>query len=162
MAVQFLLGTFISVINIMIHALVTVAAIDIARSAGLKHTMRPRSHMMAVMVTIAVILMVAHTVEVLVWALAYALVGAAPEGSELLYFTFVNYTTLGYGDVTPVQGWRLTGPMTAMNGILMFGWSTAVLFEVLRKTLEHLSAIAAPGFYSGDHQELRADAGPGA
>jgi hypothetical protein len=162
MAVQFLLGTFISVINIMIHALVTVAAIDIARSAGLKHTMRPRSHMMAVMVTIAVILMVAHTVEVLVWALAYALVGAAPEGSELLYFTFVNYTTLGYGDVTPVQGWRLTGPMTAMNGILMFGWSTAVLFEVLRKTLEHLSAIAAPGFNSGDHQELRDDAGPGA
>lgn len=162
MVVQFLLGTFISVINIMIHALVTVAAIDIARSAGLKHTMRPRSHMMAVMVTIAVILMVAHTVEVLVWALAYALVGAAPEGSELLYFTFVNYTTLGYGDVTPVQGWRLTGPMTAMNGILMFGWSTAVLFEVLRKTLEHLSAIAASGFNSGDHQELRADAGPGA
>ena len=143
MAVQFLLGTFISVINIMIHALVTVAAIDIARSAGLRHTARPRSHLMAVMVTTAVILMVAHTVEVLVWALAYALVGAAPEGSELLYFTFVNYTTLGYGDITPVQGWRLTGPMTAMNGILMFGWSTAVLFEVLRKTVEHLASIAA-------------------
>ena len=61
MAVQFLLGTFISVINIMIHALVTVAAIDIARTAGLKHTTQPRSHLMAVMVTIAVILMVAHT-----------------------------------------------------------------------------------------------------
>jgi len=145
MAVQFLLGTIISVINIMIHALVTVAAIDIARTAGLRHTSRPRSHLMAVMVSTAVILMVAHTVEVLVWALAYAVVGAAPAGSELLYFTFVNYTTLGYGDVTPVERWRLTGPMTAMNGILMFGWSTAVLFEVLRKTFEHLASIAAPG-----------------
>jgi hypothetical protein len=40
--------------------------------------------------------------------------------------------------------------MTAMNGILMFGWSTAVLFEVLRKIIEHLAAIAAPGFSSGD------------
>jgi hypothetical protein len=40
--------------------------------------------------------------------------------------------------------------MTAMNGILMFGWSTAVLFEVLRKTIEHLAAIAAPGFNSED------------
>lgn len=158
MAVQFLLGTFISVINIMIHALVTVAAIDIARRAGLKHTARPRSHLMAVMVTTAVILMVAHTVEVLVWALAYALVGAAPEGSELLYFTFVNYTTLGYGDITPVQGWRLTGPITAMNGILMFGWSTAVLFEVLRKTVEHLASISALRFNSGD-QGRQADAG---
>jgi Ion channel len=150
MAVQFLLGTFISVINIMIHALVTVAAIDIARRAGLKHTVWPRSHLMAVMVMTAVILMVAHTVEVLVWALAYALVGAAPEGSELLYFTFVNYTTLGYGDITPVQGWRLTGPITAMNGILMFGWSTAVLFEVLRKTVEHLASISSLRVNSGD------------
>jgi len=94
--------------------------------------------------------MVAHTVEVLIWALAYATVGAAPPGSDLLYFTFVNYTTLGYGDITPVAGWRLTGPMTAMNGILMFGWSTAVLFEVLRKTVEHLAAIAAPKSSSGD------------
>jgi hypothetical protein len=25
--------------------------------------------------------------------------------------------------------------MTAMNGVLMFGWSTAVIFEVLRKTM---------------------------
>jgi hypothetical protein len=105
---------------------------------------------MAVMVTTAVILMVAHTVEVLVWALAYAVVGAAPAGSDLLYFAFVNYTTLGYGDITPVEGWRLTGPMTAMNGILMFGWSTAVLFEVLRKTLEHLASIPAAGFNPGD------------
>jgi hypothetical protein len=152
MAIQFLLGTLISVINIMIHALVTVAAVDIARTAGLRHTVRPRSHLMAVMVTIAVILMVAHTVEVLVWALAYAMVDAAPEGSELLYFTFVNYTTLGYGDITPVEAWRLIGPMTAMNGILMFGWSTAVLFEVLRKTIEHLAAIAgaAPPSSSAD------------
>ena len=65
----------------------------------------------------------------------YATVGAAPADSDLLYFAFVNYTTLGYGDITPVQAWRLIGPMTAMNGILMFGWSTAVLFEVLCKAL---------------------------
>jgi Ion channel len=37
----------------------------------------------------------------------------------------VNYTTLGYGEVTPVARWRLLGPMTAMNGVLLFGWSTA-------------------------------------
>jgi hypothetical protein len=30
--------------------------------------------------------------------------------------------------VTPLKEWRLIGPMTAMNGIRMFGWSTAVLF----------------------------------
>lgn len=150
MAIQFLVGSIIGVINIMIHALVTVGAVGIARSAGLRHTVWPRFHLMAVMVATAAALMVAHTLEAFVWALAYAVVGAAPQGSDLLYFAFVNYTTLGYGDITPAQAWRLTGPMTAMNGILMFGWSTAVLFEVLRKTLEHLAAIGAPGFNPED------------
>jgi Ion channel len=41
----------------------------------------------------------------------------------------VNYTTLGYGDVIPVERRRLIGPITAMNGVLMFGWSTAVIFR---------------------------------
>ena len=150
MAFQFLVGFVTSVINIMIHALVTVGAVGIARSAGLRHAERPRLHLMAVMVGTAATLMVAHTLEVFVWALAYGLVGAAPTDSDLLYFAFVNYTTLGYGDITPVQAWRLTGPMTAMNGILMFGWSTAVLFEVLRRTLERFAAVGAPGFSSAD------------
>ena len=114
---------------------------------------------MAVMVGTAAALMVAHTLEVFVWALAYAIVGAAPAGSDLLYFAFVNYTTLGYGDITPVQVWQLVGPMTAMNGILMFGWSTAVLFEVLRKTLDHLVSIGASSLNAADRGQ-RAAGGP--
>src|SRR6202040_1550311 len=144
MVLQFLVTCIVSVINIIIHALVTVGAVGIARSAGLRQTERPRSHLMAVMVGTAAALMVAHTLEVFVWTMAYAIVGAAPAGSGLLYFAFVNYTTLGYGDITPVQAWRLTGPMTAMNGILMFGWSPAVLFEVLRKTLDDLGVTRLP------------------
>lgn len=134
----------------MIHALVTVGAIGIAGTAGLRPTVRPRLHLMAVMVGTAAVLMVAHTLEIFVWTPAYAIVGVVPEGSDLLPFAFVNDTTLGYGDVTPVQAWRLTGQMIAMNGILMFGWSTAVLFEALRKTLDHLAAIGAPGFNSAN------------
>jgi hypothetical protein len=150
MVLQFLVGCIVSAINIMIHALVTVGVVGIARSAALRYTARPRLDLMVVMVGTAVALMVAHTLEVFVWALAYAIVGAAPAGSDLLYFAFVNYTTLGYGDITPVQVWRLIGPMTAMNGILMFGWSTAVLFEVLRKTLEYFASKGAPGFSYSD------------
>jgi hypothetical protein len=159
MVLQFLVGCIVSVINIMIHALVTVGVVGIARSTGLRQTGRPRLHLMVVMISTAAALMVAHTLEVFVWALAYAVIGAAPAGSDLLYFAFVNYTTLGYGDVTPVKAWQLTGPITAMNGILMFGWSTAALFEVLRKTLEQLASIGAPGFSSADRGQ-RAAGGP--
>jgi hypothetical protein len=67
---------------------------------------------------------------------------AAASPPPVPYRTDTNYTTLGYGDVTPVERWRLLGPMTAMNGVLLFGWSTAVIFDVLRRTVR-LGAAAA-------------------
>jgi hypothetical protein len=95
------------------------------------------------MIATVALLMAAHLVEVGIWAAAYALAGATPPGTENLYFAFVNYTTLGYGDIVPVARWRLLGPLTAMNGVLLFGWSTAVIYHVLRASLppnnEHAS-----------------------
>ncbi|WP_027534587.1 potassium channel family protein [Bradyrhizobium sp. WSM3983] len=141
MLFQLLAGALVSVINIGIHALVTVVAVWIARSAGLRKVVRPRLHLVGVMMATAAVLQAAHALEVLVWAWTYAIVQAAPPDSDLLYFAFVNYTTLGYGDITPVREWRLIGPLTAMNGVLLFGWSAAILFEFLRKTLDHVGLI---------------------
>jgi hypothetical protein len=131
---QFLLGTAVSICNIAIHAMVMVA-IRVARIASESATSRQSLRLIAVMSATASVLMAAHLVEVLVWSFAYSLISIAPPGTDLVYFAFVNYTTLGYGDVTPLNRWRLLGPMTAMNGVLLFGWSTAVIFEVLRRTL---------------------------
>jgi hypothetical protein len=89
--------------------------------------------------------MAAHASEVIVWSLSYAIVDAVPAGADRVYFAFVNYTTLGYGDVIPVERWQLLGPITAMNGVLMFGWSTAVIFEVLRRTMMRNSPAASVG-----------------
>ena len=44
----------------------------------------------------------------------------------------------------PVERWQLLGPITAMNGVLMFGWSTAVMFEVLRKTMKRGPSASGP------------------
>jgi hypothetical protein len=82
------------------------------------------------------VFMAAHAMEVVVWAITYSLVGAAPAGTDLLYFAGVTFTTIGYGDVVPVAEWKLLAPITAMNGVLLFGWSTAVIFEVLHKALQ--------------------------
>ena len=132
---QFLLGTAVSVCNIAIHAMVMVAVIRVARSVGERATSRQSLRLIAVMSATASVLMIAHLAEVLVWSFAYSLISVAPPGTDLIYFAFVNYTTLGYGDVIPLEHWRLLGPMTAMNGVLLFGWSTAVIFEVLRRTI---------------------------
>ncbi len=132
---QLLVGAGVSICNIVIHALVMTAVVRVAHRVAARETAHPAALLISVMVATVSVLMAAHLSEVVVWSLAYAVVDAAPTGADLMYFAFVNYTTLGYGDVTPVERWRLLGPMTAMNGVLLFGWSTAVIFEVLRRAM---------------------------
>ena len=141
---QFLAGFPISICNIVIHALVMTAVVRVVQIARVTHRLRPTAHMIAVMIATVSVLMFAHAAEVIVWSLAYAAIDVAPAGADVLYFAFVNYTTLGYGDVVPVERWRLIGPITAMNGMLVFGWSTAVIFEVLRRTAVHSPWAGAP------------------
>jgi hypothetical protein len=135
---QFLVGGGLSVINITIHAFVMTTVVRVARVAGAKKISHPSLFLIAVMIPTVSVLMIAHAFEVIAWSLVYWVVGAAPPGANLVYFAFVNYTTLGYGDVVPVQDWRLLGPITAMNGVLLFGWSTAIIFEVLRRALARI------------------------
>jgi len=138
---QFIVGGAVSVCNIAIHALVMALIVQVARSIGTRARPHLSLVLTGVMSSTVSVLMVTHSLEVMVWALAYWIVGLAPSSNSLVYFAFVNYTTLGYGDVIPAERWQLLGPITAMNGVLLFGWSTAVIFEVLRKTME-LSAPA--------------------
>jgi hypothetical protein len=132
---QFLVGGGVSLLNIAIHALVMTVVVRVARARGAENKSHPSLFLIGIMIPTVSVLMVTHTVEVIAWALVYSIVGAAPAGSDLVYFAFVNYATLGYGDVVPLERWRLLGPLTAMNGALLFGWSTAVIFEVLRRAL---------------------------
>jgi hypothetical protein len=132
---QFLVSIAVSVGNIAIHAIVMATVLWVARIADERATSRQSLRLVAVMIASVSVLMAAHIAEVAVWALTYWIVGAAPSGTNFIYFAFVNYTTLGYGDVTPIERWHLLGPMTAMNGVLLFGWSTAVIFAVLRSTM---------------------------
>jgi len=133
---QIVFGSAVSLANIAVHAMAMIVVIRAARSTATKWLAQPALRLGLVMIATVGVLMAAHIAEVAIWSLAYAVVAAAPEGADRLYFAFVNFTTLGYGDVLPVPRWRLLGPMTAMNGVLTFGWSTAVIFEVLSLTLK--------------------------
>ena len=67
------------------------------------------------------------------------LVGAGVSACNIMIHALVMAA------VIPAKHWQLLGPMTAINGVLMFGWSTAVIFEVLRRTMMRISRIAAVG-----------------
>jgi len=131
---QFLVGTIASACNITIHALVMVTLLQIARRSGSIAASRPSLRLIAVMIATVSILMASHASEVIVWSLVYAATDAAPPATDLTYFSFVTYTTLG-SNVVLLEHWRFLAPLTAMNGVLLFGWSTAVIFEVMRREM---------------------------
>jgi len=86
----------------------------------------------------ALYLLALQVVEVGLWAVTYLMipkVGELRTFEEAVYFSTVTFTTLGYGDLTLSGHWRLLSGMEAMNGILLMGWSTAMLFAVVQRLL---------------------------
>lgn len=130
---QLLYGGIVSLFNFGLHAvctgLIIVATGHTARATS-KMTVFVR--MASLMFVTMVALMAAHIVEIAVWAAHYAWIGLDVKNATSFEFAFENYTALGYGDATPPEAWRLTGPITALNGLLLIGWSVAVIFEVMR------------------------------
>jgi hypothetical protein len=61
------------------------------------------------------------------WAMVFVVLGEFHEFSTAMYYSAVNFATLGYGDIVLSDRWRILGPMEAATGILMFGVSTSVM-----------------------------------
>jgi hypothetical protein len=76
-------------------------------------------------------LFVIHGVEIWLYALTYWKMGLLPTLEQCLYFSTSAYSTLGEtGAILPVP-WRIVGVLEGINGMLLIGWSTAFLFQVL-------------------------------
>lgn len=74
------------------------------------------------------------TLNVWIWATTFILVGAFDLLEPALYFSLVSFTTVGFGDITLSHEWRLLSGLTAANGFICFGWSTAYMVELVRRT----------------------------
>jgi hypothetical protein len=75
-----------------------------------------------------------------IWAALFMLLGEFSDLGAALYFSAVNFATLGYGDIVMTNRWRLLGPLEAATGILMFGVSTAVMTAAVMDVLKFDSA----------------------
>jgi hypothetical protein len=91
----------------------------------------------AFMMLVTLITAVTHLFEIALWAIVFLLCGEMKEFETAFYFSAVNYTALGYGDIVLPDQWRLLGPIEAINGLLLFGISTAVMFAVLNRLISN-------------------------
>jgi len=132
---QLLVGGAISLLNIAIHSIAMAGVVFVfKRRQAAQDNLRFQVHLVLLMIAVVLVLNIAHLIEVAVWAVLYSLLSVASNVSPF-YFALVNFTTLGYGDVLPAARWEMLGPLTAMNGILLLGWSTAAIFAVLASQL---------------------------
>jgi hypothetical protein len=79
---------------------------------------------------------VAIVIEAWIWALLYLynpFITALPDLETAFYFSMVTFTTLGYGDVTLTGEWRTLASIQAANGVIVFGWTTALIFYFIQR-----------------------------
>ncbi len=90
-----------------------------------------------------VVILCLHFIEIGLWAMAYSWLPLQTEitdFTECVYFSMVTYTTLGYGDVVITDPhWRILAGIQAMGGMLVFGWSSALLFGAVQRVIQEVS-----------------------
>ncbi len=96
------------------------------------------------MAAVVLMMFLASLVEAGLWAATYLAVGAISGLERALYFSTVTYTTLGFGDVVLEEGWRLLSSLQAANGIIMFGWTTAVIVAAVQRVYATHPAAGEP------------------
>jgi hypothetical protein len=88
----------------------------------------------AAIVTGVLFVMLVHSIQVWIWAHIFQWVGAFSDMEPALYFSLVSFSTVGFGDITLGPDWRLLSALAAANGFISFGWSTAHMVELVRRT----------------------------
>jgi hypothetical protein len=91
----------------------------------------------AIMIIVALLTAMAHLIQIGLWAIAFVLVGEFSSFQTAFYCSAQNYTALGYGDIILSERWRMLGPVEAIDGLLLFGLSTALMFAIMSWLIKH-------------------------
>ncbi|MEK6247015.1 MAG: potassium channel family protein [Planctomycetales bacterium] len=86
-----------------------------------------------------------HLFEIFIFALAlYWMAGRQEFGSlggdnaveklhDYFYYSAVTYTSLGFGDITPVGPMRLMAAIEALTGLVLIAWTASFAFLAMQK-----------------------------
>ncbi len=87
--------------------------------------------MVLTLIGVVLIIMVGVSISTWAWALTFLALGIFDQLEPAVYFATVSFTTLGFGDITLHQDWRLLSSLAAANGLIVFGLSTAFMMEFI-------------------------------
>ena len=81
---------------------------------------------------VGLLLAALHGIEAALWAAAYWWLGALSSLAEALLYSVDSMSTRGASGLVLERHWRMMGALEAMDGMLLFGISTAYIFAVMQ------------------------------
>jgi voltage-gated potassium channel Kch len=133
MLVQLTAGAGLFVATVAIQALFMSRGLRTLRSVEKYRPMvMPRRPTITTVIWV-LFLMIPIMVDVILWATFYYAQDALQSFEESLYFSTVTFTTVGYGDIVLGSEWRQLATFEAMNGWIIFGWTTALIITVVER-----------------------------
>lgn len=123
-------------ICVVIHGVGMMVGLHlIGRARPARHHHFSLPSMFWILIRIVFGLLLLHLLQILAWAACYDLSGCFADFNTSFYYSATSYSTVGYGDLIPPGNWRVLGAIEAVTGVLMFGWSTGVLFAVVNRLM---------------------------
>ena len=135
-AEEVLWGCALMAVSLVIHGLGMVLTLHLA--SGAKHRLGGPDSFFAGLAAIILgswMIMMVHILEIVTWAAFLHANNCFPNFSTAVYFTGLQYTTVGSSLNLPKE-WRLLEIMTASAGLLGFAWSTGVLMTLAQEFQE--------------------------
>jgi hypothetical protein len=134
---EIVVGLAMVVLTTIIHAMFMVSGMEAARWRLSRFGRARRQLMKAALVSgLTAWMFLAIVIEAWVWALLYLynpLITTLPDLQTAFYFSMVTFTTVGYGDVVLTGNWRTLASIQAANGVIVFGWTTALIFVFIQR-----------------------------
>ena len=131
--IDWLWGVPLIVMTVVIHV-IGLGLIHARVVSTLGHTLDRRRFLPVFVLVIGVSTLLAtalHAAEAATWAVAYRLLGALPDGRSAMLYSLGAMTTFGHPDLPVGRDWLLMGGIEALNGLLLFGLTTAFLFAMI-------------------------------
>ena len=74
-----------------------------------------------------------HGIEGGIWAASYLFLGALPDARTAMLYSISAMTDYGHANLFLKDRWQLMGALEALNGMLLFGLTTAFLFAMIQR-----------------------------
>lgn len=129
---EVILGTLLLIVVIFVHG-AGIRAINrrFSKSWVRMSANTPHWRLNALLASTIGSLAALHFAETLLWAVPISVAGLIPSMRDSYYYVLESYTTLGEGNISLPDRWRLIGPIIGMSGLFTFGWTGSVLVSVM-------------------------------